>query len=48
VQTQLVPMPGTNSRNSDQKVNEFTLNFEVKRETPVPPPTRAGAKRGKA
>jgi len=48
VQTQLVPMPGTNNRNADQKVNEFTLNFEVKRESPAAPPLRAGAKGGKA
>jgi type IV pilus assembly protein PilN len=48
VQTQLVPMPGTNNRNADQKVNEFTLNFEVKREAPAAPPLRAGAKGGKA
>ncbi|HXU52423.1 MAG TPA: PilN domain-containing protein [Casimicrobiaceae bacterium] len=48
VQTQLVPMPGTNNRNADQKVNEFTLNFEVKRESPAAPPVRAGAKGGKA
>jgi type IV pilus assembly protein PilN len=48
VQTQLVPMPGTNNRNADQKVNEFTLNFEVKREAPAAPPVRAGAKGGKA
>lgn len=50
VQTQLVPVPGTNNRASDQKVNEFTLNFEVKRETPAAPPlpARAPAKGGKA
>ena len=48
VQTQLVPMPGTNNRNADQKVNEFTLNFEVKREAPVAPPVRAASKGGKA
>jgi type IV pilus assembly protein PilN len=49
VQTQLVPLPGANNRASDQKVNEFTLNFEVKRETPAaPPPPRAPAKGGKA
>lgn len=47
VQTQLVPMPGA-TRNADQKVNEFTLNFEVKREAPVAPPMRAASKGGKA
>jgi len=50
VQTQLVPLPGANNRASDQKVNEFTLNFEVKRETPSMQnaPKVSGARGGKA
>lgn len=50
VQTQLVPLPGANNRASDQKVNEFTLNFEVKRETPSMQnaPKIPAARKGKA
>ena len=50
VQTQLVPLPGANNRASDQKVNEFTLNFEVKRETPSTQnaPKASAARGGKA
>jgi type IV pilus assembly protein PilN len=48
VEVKLVPMPGAaNQRATDQKVSEFTLNFEVKRETPsVDNAPKAGAARG--
>ena len=51
VEVKLVPMPGAaNQRATDQKVSEFTLNFEVKRETPSVDnaPKAAGARGGKA
>jgi type IV pilus assembly protein PilN len=48
VEVKLVPMPGAaNQRATDQKVSEFTLNFEIKRETPsVDNAPKAGAARG--
>ena len=51
VEVKLVPMPGAaNQRATDQKVSEFTLNFEVKRETPSVDnaPKAAAARGGKA
>ncbi len=35
VEVKLVALPGANNRPSDQKVSEFTLDFEVKRDTPA-------------
>ena len=47
VEVKLVPLPGANPRVADQKVSEFTLNFEVKRETPsVNNAPKPGAARG--
>ncbi|MEP7064191.1 MAG: PilN domain-containing protein [Betaproteobacteria bacterium] len=48
VEVKLVPMPGAaNQRATDQKVSEFTLNFEVKRETPsIDNAPKSGAARG--
>ena len=51
VQVVLVPLPGTTpARASDQKVSEFTLNFEIKRETPSidNAPKSGAARKGKA
>ncbi len=48
VEVRLVPMPSApNQRATDQKVNEFTLNFEMKREAPsMNNAPRIGAARG--
>jgi type IV pilus assembly protein PilN len=48
VEVKLVPLPGTPAqRANDQKVSEFTLNFEVKREAPsIDNAPKAGAARG--
>ncbi|MEO8975893.1 MAG: PilN domain-containing protein [Casimicrobiaceae bacterium] len=51
VEVKLVPLPGAPAqRANDQKVSEFTLNFEIKRETPSidNAPKTAGSRRGKA
>jgi type IV pilus assembly protein PilN len=55
VEVRLVPLPGTTpARSGDQKVSEFTLNFEVKREAPSidnaprARPKAAAARGGKA
>lgn len=48
VEVKLVPLPGANNkRATDQKVSEFTLNFEVKRSAPsLDNAPKAGAARG--
>ncbi len=48
VQVVLVPVPGAPpGRATDQKVSEFTLNFEIKREAPsIDNAPKAGAARG--
>ncbi len=50
VEVKLVALPGANPRVTEQKVSEFTLNFEVKRETPsvANAPKPAAARGGKA
>ena len=51
VEVRLVPLPGVgNQRASDQKVSEFTLNFEIKREAPSidNAPKSGAARKGKA
>jgi len=51
VEVRLVPLPGVgNQRASDQKVSEFTLNFEIKREAPSidNAPKAGAARKGKA
>lgn len=52
VEVKLVPLPGTPGQraSNDQKVNQFTLNFEVKREAPSldNAPKARGARGGKA
>src|SRR5665213_220622 len=51
VEVKLVSLPSVgNQRASDQKVSEFTLNFEIKRETPSidNAPKSGAARKGKA